>query len=512
MTQPRATTRRNAKARANIEFTQTAFAVFFVASIYFMRDQVRHRQLFRAALAALSICLCAVAPLSAQTTDEDDPIKLFERGQDAHAKNDYKTAIELYEAAIKLKPEFPEAEFQRAMALLVTNRKPEALEGFHRAVALRPAWAFAYSKFGTLLGSYFNDPQAAEPILRRALELKADDVDALIVLAEIRQGAGDIAEALTLIKRATSLPAAKSSTWRKRSFIEFAAGDKAAALSSLDKALLMDPQDLGARFDRARTRLDAGHLESAFEDIRVLELAGHGSDLPATLELAHLYDRAGKKQDALRVLDGLNETQKRMPEVIALRADISGGSGSTAEERAALEALLEKDQKNASLLARLGNAYRKVDPAKSLDYYYRALQIEPANADYAIGYAAALVQAGRFTEAVNLLRQVLARKPDEYVAHTNLAIALFEMKDFRGALTEYEWISVARPELAAPYFFIAAAHDNLQQYQQALEAYEKFLARADPAANNLEIGKVNLRLPVLRDQIKRGQGAKRQRP
>jgi tetratricopeptide (TPR) repeat protein len=122
------------------------------------------------------------------------------------------------------------------------------------------------------------------------------------------------------------------------------------------------------------------------------------------------------------------------------------------------------------------------------------------------------VQAGKFTEAVNLLRQVLARKPDEYVAHTNLAIALFEMKDFPGALTEYEWISAARPELAAPYFFIAAAHDNLQQYEQALEAYEKFLARADPAANKLEIGKVNLRLPVLRDQIKRGQGAKRQRP
>ena len=66
--------------------------------------------------------------------------------------------------------------------------------------------------------------------------------------------------------------------------------------------------------------------------------------------------------------------------------------------------------------------------------------------------------------------------------------------------------------MAAPYFLIAVAHDNLQQYEPALEAYEKFLARADPAANKLEIGKVNLRLPVLRDQIKRGQGAKRQRP
>src|ERR1043166_5378457 len=62
---------------------------------------------------------------AAQTQDlseGEDPIKLFERGQNAHAKNDYKAAIELYDAAIKLKPEFPEAEFQRAMALLAANR------------------------------------------------------------------------------------------------------------------------------------------------------------------------------------------------------------------------------------------------------------------------------------------------------------------------------------------------------------------------------------------------------
>src|ERR1044072_2060392 len=92
--------------------------------------------------------LCTGASLvKAQTgtVDEQDPVKLFELGQDAHAKNDYKKAIELYDAAIRIKPEFPEAEFQRALALLFTNQKTEALEGFNRAVALRPDWARAYS-------------------------------------------------------------------------------------------------------------------------------------------------------------------------------------------------------------------------------------------------------------------------------------------------------------------------------------------------------------------------------
>ncbi|MGZ8844454.1 MAG: tetratricopeptide repeat protein [Pyrinomonadaceae bacterium] len=463
-------------------------------------------------LVLLSVCAPCLQAQTPGIDGEDDPVKLFERGQDAHAKNDYKKAIDLYDAAIKLKPEFPEAEFQRAMALLMTNRKDDALEGFNRAVALRPDWAFAYSKFGTFLGSYGNDWINAEPILRRAIHLNKADVDALVVLAQVRQKLGDLTEALTLIRSATSLPAATSSTWRKRSLLEIAAGDKMAALASVDKALALDPQDLGARHDRATLRLNVGDREGAFSDLQVLDQAGHASDLAGAFELAQLYARAGKTVDALRVLDALNEKDRKAPEVIALRAELtSTDAGSSSEERAALEELLLRDPKNASLLARLGNAYRQVDPAKSQDFFYRALQIEPANTKYAVGYGAALVQARRFAEAVTLLRRILAKSPTEYFAHTNLALALFELKDFRSAITEYEWIAAARPELAATYFFIAAAHDNLQQYEHALEAYEKFLSRADPTANKLEIEKVNLRLPVLRDQIKRGQGVKRKR-
>src|SRR2546423_7039907 len=124
-------------------------------------------------------------------SDETDPVKLFERGQDAHAKNDYKRAIESYEAAIKLKPEFPEAEFQRAMALLFTNRKAEAIEGFNRAVALRPDWTMAYVKFGGFLAFTGSFDKEAEPILRRAIELDDKNLEALVHLAVLRQRAGD---------------------------------------------------------------------------------------------------------------------------------------------------------------------------------------------------------------------------------------------------------------------------------------------------------------------------------
>ena len=456
------------------------------------------------------IVLC-FAPARAQSDDDNDPIKLFEKGQDAHAKKQLSQAIELYDAAIKLKTEFPEAEFQRAMALLAKNLEAEAIEGFNRAVALRPDWTMAYSKFGTLLGRE-HDPIKAEPILRRAIELDPTDRDALVILAEIRSHSKDKTEALKLIRVATSLPNADSSTWRARASIEERAGDRLAAIASLDQALAKDPKDPGARHARASLRVDVKDAQGAVEDLRQLEQAGFGHEVHQALSFAHIYARAGDREDALRILDALSEKDRTTAEVITLRAEIAGDTGSTAEERAALEQLLRGNPQNAALLSRLGAAYRRIDPEKSQDYYYRALQLEPKNAKYATGYAAALIQARKFVQAEPILKQVIAAMPDDYTAHANLALALYEMKRFPEALPQYEWLATAKPEIAATYFFIATAHDNLGEYKEALDAYGKFLSHADPANNKLEIDKVNLRLPVLRAQIKRGEGVKPKRP
>jgi tetratricopeptide (TPR) repeat protein len=178
------------------------------------------------------------------------------------------------------------------------------------------------------------------------------------------------------------------------------------------------------------------------------------------------------------------------------------------EDRVALEKLLEQQPRNASLLARLCVLYRAEDTTRALEYCRRALEIEPGNADYATGYGAALVRAKRFEEAVRLLRRILASVPDNYAAHANLATALYEMELYQAALVEYDWILRSKPDLAVAYFFIATAHDRLGQFPQALEAYTKFLERADPKTNQLEIDKVKLRLPSLRNQIKRGEGQK----
>src|SRR3977135_3031874 len=125
-----------------------------------MSSPPRSRQSYLRALALLLVVVCF--PLvRAQTEDptdgEADPVKLFERGQNAHAKGEIARALALYEAALKLRPEFPEAEYQRGVALVALDRSAEAEKAFTRAIDLRKDWGLPFSALGNLLARASRD-------------------------------------------------------------------------------------------------------------------------------------------------------------------------------------------------------------------------------------------------------------------------------------------------------------------------------------------------------------------
>jgi tetratricopeptide (TPR) repeat protein len=165
----------------------------------------------------------------------------------------------------------------------------------------------------------------------------------------------------------------------------------------------------------------------------------------------------------------------------------------------------------------LAALYLPTQPEKALEQYVAASKIEPSQPSHWIGAGSALVKLRRFQEAVGLLRQVLAQNPKDevaYFAHTNLATALFELDDFANAAREFIWIlnhqkdRGDRKRLAITIYFLGICLDKLGDYEQALKAYKQFLALAT-SENQLEIDKVNLRLPSIERQIKDGKGKRK---
>ena len=463
----------------------------------------------------VSFVVACVATMSAAQTeaalsDDPDPVRLFERGQAAQARGEFDRALELYEEALKVRPEFPEAEFQKGTALLSLNRLPEAEPAFRRAIELRKNWSLPYSALGVLLTRLNRDAEAV-PFLEQALQLDKNDTLALRVLASLRLRSGNSAEALRLAKSATSGAEAPASAWLVRAQAERASGDKLAAKTSLSRALQLEPENVAALVESADLALDQNDYEGAIESLKAADRISKGDkQIASRLALAH--ERAGKKEEARRIATaaGIVTEDPAKPHLEGTAEEIAGAnSDDPLISRKALENLLKKNPGNAMLFARLGASYRTAEPNRALEFYHRAAELQPANPEYATGYASALVRARRFDEAAALLSKVIAAQPDNYTAHANLATALYELKHYAAAIPEYQWLLRTKPDAFVAYYFIGSAHDYLGEYREALVSYESFLERADPNTNQLEIEKVGLRLPLLRRQVKRGEGVKR---
>jgi tetratricopeptide (TPR) repeat protein len=444
--------------------------------------------------------------------DATDPVRLFERGQSAHARGEIEKALGFYEQALKVRPEFPEAQFQKGNALTSLNRLDEAEAAFRAAISLKKNWSLPYSTLGALLMRRNRDADA-EVLLRQALTIDAQDGLALRMLADIRLRAGDGKQALEFAKRATAIPDAPASAWIGLALAQKANGDNAAAKTTLDHVLADEPQNIAALIERADLLAAEKQFESAINDLKAAAKL-KPADKAIASRLADALEKAGKPDEASAVAKAAGLEVQQSPAnsngVVGTPEEIEAANSDDPEiSRKALEKLLAKNPRSPMLLARLGASYRTDNPARSLEYYRQAAEIKPDAPEYALGYAAALVQARRFDVAATILQRVVRVDPQNYAAHANLATALYELKRYSEAVPEYEWILAAKPEITVAHYFIATAHDYLGEYPQALASYEKFLAVADAKANQLEIDKVNLRLPSLRRQIQLGEGAKK---
>ena len=442
-----------------------------------------------------------------------DPIRMFERGQSAHARGELEKALGFYEQALKVKPEFPEAEFQRGNALASLGRLAEAESAFRTAISQKKNWALPHSALGALLMREKRDADA-EQSFRAALKIDTNDSVALRMLSEIRLRAGDKKEALEFARRATTLPDAPASAWIVLAVAERANGNAVVAKGTLDRVLAEEPANVAALLERADLSLDAKDFSAAVTDLQAAAKVKPGEKSIAS-RLAYALQQAGRNDEAAEVASAAGlEVQQTGGDakggVVGTPEDIeAANSDDPAVARKALEKLLEKNPRNAALLGRLGASYRTDDPARSLEFYRRAAEIEPQSAEYAIGYAAALVQTRRFADATRILKLVVQHNPQNYPARANLATALYESKRYNEAIPEYQWILGTKPEIVVAHYFIATSHDYLGEYPEALASYEKFLATADAKTNQLEIDKVKLRLPSLRRQIQLGEGAKK---
>ena len=441
--------------------------------------------------------------------EEDDPvaraIAIFNRGQDAHQQGDLSAAIENYEKALKILPDFPEAELQRGNAFQALGKLDSAEAAFRRAVELREDWSLALASLGSVLvrkGQFVE----AEKHLTAAIDLDEQNFPAYAAMTELRlRTKADTKTLSVLLARITLLTDKANPTasiWASRAALEMAVGDHKSAKASAARAVTLDPKSQFALATSADIALLENDPAAAELFIKRLEAMDAKSEMVIELRARVLISQ-DKSADAIRILDSIANPS---PQVLEMKKRISGIS---VADPAELEKQLASDPTNASILLSLCNAYRRSDPQRALDFCRRASESAPSSLEPVIGYAGALVQAGKFEDAVVVLRRLLAIAPDNSTVHAQLGTALFQLKRYQEAKPEFRWLTERQPDNAVAYYFLGIVHDQLAELVDAAANYQQFLRLADPTSSKLEIEKVNLRLPQIHRQLEKGKGKKR---
>ncbi len=449
---------------------------------------------------------------------------LFEAGQSAHQKGELEKAVELYGKALERDSSLWQAEFQRGAAYYSLNRLDAAKNSMLAVIKQltefgdTPEARQVSSRVYLLLGEITlaeNNTVESEKSFRRALELNPKAARAHSGLAEIMLGAGKHAEAIAEAKAAIEAGEDRAGVFALLGEAQTLGGKLEDAMASFNEALKREPRNAVAIRRRAELHLARKDLKAAIEDLRAAIEIEPG--ISSRLRLALALTAAKQYDEAVSLYQKILLDEPSNNEARTALAAVMIESGKGAEAVAQLESLIKTEPNRADLRAQLAELYLPSQPEKALEQYQTAAKLESSLPQHQIGVASALVKLRRFQEAVAVSRQALALNPKEdlaYFAHTNLATALFELDDFPNAAREFVWIfdhqrkRGDQKRTAITLYFLGICFDKLADYEQALKAYEQFMALAS-ADNQLEIDKVKLRLPTLRNQIKEGKGKRK---
>lgn len=391
------------------------------------------------------------------------------------------TAIEAAQARVWWRPWSGAAWGRLGSVLYMHDFNAEANQCFAEAERLaprEPRWPYLH---GRSLAEH--DPDAAVPLLQRAVDLTSDAAAApRLQLAEMLLERGRLDE----------------------------------AESHLRPVLELDSQDARACLGMGRVALAKGRLEES-QDFLKRSIAAAPTIKASRVLLAGVYRQRGDKEAAdreLRLAAGLPEfptwNDPFLGEAMALRtgreADLKRArrlrdEGNIAEEIRLLERLVDAYPDSYQGWELLGTAYDNQGDLPAAQKALRtAVQLAPGSVVAQVQLGVALYHQGKYREARSCFREAARLKPDLAAAAFNLGLCLTKEGDAPAAIEAFRQAIHLKPDLAAAYVELG---EILLLEGRAAEAIEPLRQAVTLDSND----------PRLNELLERAQGDKaRKRP
>ena len=195
---------------------------------------------------------------------------LVQKGIEKYNKKDYQGAIDNYDQAIKLKPDYALAYMGRGNARSALDNNKAAIADYNQAIQVNQNWGSvglwaAYMGRGKVR-SDLGDKKAAIADYDQAIKIKFDYAPAYFGRGNARSNLGDNTAAIDDYDQAIKLKPDYATAYMGRGFVRYTLGDKKTAIDDYNQAIKLKPDYAEAYNNRGSTRSDLGDNTAAIDD------------------------------------------------------------------------------------------------------------------------------------------------------------------------------------------------------------------------------------------------------
>ena len=414
-----------------------------------------NRRLALLLMAMLSLAACAQTVGTGKTVrrhkaaEESATAALVREAEAAIDKKDFATAEPKLEKATAADPKDYRAWFDLGFVYSSTGRKPQAIEAYRKAVALKPDAFEPNVNLGVLLASA-SDPEAEKylraatrlkPVMSKPEEGQARAWAALGMFLEDRQPA----EAIRAYQAASLLTPSDPEPHLATATLAEKAGDFPTALKEFQKAALLDPKSAEAIAGLANVYMRTRRYPEAEAALRKY-IAVEPGKVDAHLQLGRVLRELDRPEDANAEFEA---AAKLAPTDVAVLREL-------ADTEASAKRYPEAEAR-----------------------YLQLLRLSPNDPGLHSSLGSVLLRQKKFPQAEQEFLSALKLRPDLVDAYGDLAVAAAENKHYELAIKALDVRArLKQPETPATYFLRATSYDNLHAYPEAVDYYHKFLEAA----------------------------------
>jgi tetratricopeptide (TPR) repeat protein len=335
--------------------------------------------------------------------DENNPLYYANCGLSLHALNRFEQALQNYDRALALHPDYAEALFNRGVTLQKLRHLDQALESYDRAMAVRPDFAEALCNRGVVLQELGRFADAIESY-DRALVARPNFVEAV----------SNRGNALKAVNRLED------------------------ALESYDQALVLRPDYVEVLYNRGNTLKELKRLDEAVESYdRAVSSCPHYAEAFSNRGTA--LEELGRLDDALKSYDCALAVRADFAEALSNRGNTLKALGRFEEALESYDRALATHPQHVEVLYNRGVTLQELQRfAEAVDSYDRALAVRPHQAEALSNRGVALQELQRFADALESYNLALAARPDYAEAQWNKALLLLLNGSFADGWSAYE--------------------------------------------------------------------------